>query len=92
MESETRDIAARREKVAGAGGELLGAALNLVSELIEDGSHPDPSTVNLVRAGLDRCVERDADGRPQLRFTLPDENALNGLATTLAKLLIAQKS
>ncbi|HUS39276.1 MAG TPA: DEAD/DEAH box helicase [Pirellulales bacterium] len=92
VESETRDIAARREKVAGAGGELLGAALNLVSELIEDGSHPDPSTVNLVRAGLDRCVERDADGRPQLRFTLPDENALNGLATTLAKLLIAQKS
>jgi superfamily II DNA/RNA helicase len=92
VEAETRDIAARRDKVAAAGGELLGAALNLVSELVQDGSPPDSGTVDLIRSGLDGCVERAADGRPQLRFTLPDDDSLNGLATTLAKLLVANQS
>ncbi len=89
VELEMREIAERRDKVAAAGGELLGAAMKLVGELIDNGTNPDPQTVNQVRAGLDGCIERDADGRPQVRFTLPDDNALNGLATTLAKLLVS---
>jgi len=91
VESEARHIADRRDKVAAAGGELLGAAMKLVSDLIDSGSAPDPRTVNQVRAGLDDCIERDPDGRLQVRFTLPDDNALNGLATTLAKLLVSEQ-
>ena len=63
VESEAREIAARRDKVAAAGGELLGAAMKLVGELIDSGSTPDPQTVTQVRSGLGDCVERDADGR-----------------------------
>ena len=90
VESETRQIAARRDKVAAAGGELLGAAMKLVGELIDNGSAPDPQTVNQMRAGLADCIEREPDGRLQVRFTLPGDNALTGLATTLAKLLVAE--
>ncbi len=45
-----------------------------------------------MRAGLDDCVDRDPNGRLQVRFTLPDDEALNGLATTLARLLVSEKS
>jgi SNF2 family DNA or RNA helicase len=90
VEATTRQLAAKRDKVASAGGELLGAALQLVGELIDQGGETDANLVAKVRGGLDDCVERDADGRVQLRFTLPDDEALNGLATTLAKLLLAK--
>jgi SNF2 family DNA or RNA helicase len=91
VELESRQIAARRDKVAAAGGELLGAAMKLVGELIDSGSAPDPEAVNQVRAGLDKCIERDPEGRPQVRFTLPSDDALNGLATALAKLLVSEQ-
>ncbi|MEX1224387.1 MAG: helicase, partial [Pirellulales bacterium] len=88
--AEAEQIAARREKVAAAGGELLGAAMKLIGELIDNGRTPEPDTVQKVRAGLDDCVERQPDGRLQLRFSLPNEDALHGLATTLAKMLVAE--
>jgi SNF2 family DNA or RNA helicase len=91
VESDANQIAARRNKVAAAGGELLGAAIKLVGELIDGEIVPDPHAVKQVRAGLDDCVERDPDGRLQVRFALPDDNSLNDLATALAKLLVSEK-
>jgi superfamily II DNA/RNA helicase len=91
VESDAEQIAARRSKVAAAVGELLGAAIKLVGELIDSASVPDPQAVKQVRAGLDNCVERDPDGRLQVRFALPDDNSLNDLATALAKLLVSEK-
>jgi superfamily II DNA/RNA helicase len=90
VEQQTQQIHDRRQRVAEASGELLGAALNLVGQLLNDGSAPDPDRVQQVRAGLDRCVERDESGRSQLRFTLPDDNALQNLAQALAKLLVVK--
>ena len=90
VEEETIQLQQRREKVAAASGELLGAALNLVGELLDNGSQPDSKSVDLMTESLNRCVERDEQGRPQLRFTLPDDQSLNGLATTLAKLLVGE--
>jgi superfamily II DNA/RNA helicase len=92
VEVEMREIAARRERVAAAGGELLGAALHLVGELLDTGREADPRAVRDLQAGLANCVERDESGRPQLRITLPNDEALGGLATTLAKLLLAQSA
>ena len=83
---------ARREKVAAAGGELLGAALNLVGQLIDTGqSAADTQVVSQMHDSLAQCVDRDESGRPQLRITLPDEQALHGLAETLAKLLVGSE-
>jgi len=93
VEAETERIAARRDKVAAAGGELLGAAVRLLGELVDTGENqPPPETVDRVRAGLVGCSEKTEDGRVQLRFSLPDEEALGGFANTLAKLLVATET
>ncbi len=91
VEQEAQQIACRRDKVAAAGGELLGAAMKLVGELIDNGQTPDLQAVAQVRAGLDDCIESTPDGRLQVRFTLPSKDSLNDLATMFAKLLISEK-
>ncbi len=81
-----------RERVAAAGGELLGAAFKFLGELVAQQQTPEPPSelVGSLRAGLGHCVEPAVDGgRPVLRFTLPDASALEGLAQTLARLLVA---
>jgi hypothetical protein len=80
---------AHRQRVAEAGGELLGAAFRFLGEIAGQKDAPLPSAVMVanLRAGLDACVQQDADGKPQLTITLPDSNALDGLAQALAKLL-----
>jgi SNF2 family DNA or RNA helicase len=92
VEEESHQLKERRERVAAAGGQLVGAALQLVSELIAEQSRPapDPTLVNRLRDGLSDSVERDGSGRPQLRLTLPDDEALSRFATTLAQLLVPQ--
>ena len=89
VEAEARRLAEKREKVSQASGQLITAALSLAGELI--GNHtekePDDTVVNALTEKLSQCVDRDADGNPQLTIRLADENALKGLATTLARLL-----
>jgi superfamily II DNA or RNA helicase len=88
-EDETRTINERqRERVAAAGGELLGAAFKLLGELVSPAATaPSEQLVSTVRAGLTACVENGADGAPRLTIALPDRGALEGLAQSLAKLL-----
>jgi ERCC4-related helicase len=81
---------AHRDRVAAAGGELLGAAFKFLGELIAEqpgrAEPPAPLVANL-RNRLTECVEEDSTGRPRLTFTLRDRSALDGLAETLARLL-----
>jgi hypothetical protein len=81
--------APHRERVAAAGGELLGAAFKFLGELVAQNETPAPSEalVANLRAGLGACVDEDASGKPRLTVTLPDRGALENLAQTLAKLL-----
>ncbi len=81
----------RRDRVAAAGGEMLGAVFNFLGELVsQDGAEPpaDPLVAE-VSSRLAECVEEDAAGRPRLTITLPDRNALDSLAQTLARLMLA---
>jgi SNF2 family DNA or RNA helicase len=90
-EDETRDLAApHRDRVAAAGGELLGAAFKLLGELVSPTAPTAPSEelVSTIRAGLNACVE-SGDGPPRLTISLPDRGALDGLAQSLARLLAA---
>lgn len=81
-------VSQRREKVASASGELLGAALHLVSQLIDTGTAPAKETVEAIKSSFTDCMQRDEQGRPQFQFTLPDDSAIHTLAETLAKLLV----
>jgi SNF2 family DNA or RNA helicase len=78
-----------RQRVSTAGGQLLGAAFQFLGELVGQQNAPAPPTalVDNLRAGLDSCVEQNADGKTRLTVTLPDKAALEGLAQALAKLL-----
>jgi superfamily II DNA or RNA helicase len=79
----------QRERVAAAGGELLGAAFKFLGELVAQQTPMAPSdaVVQQLRCGLDACVDADESGKPRLTVTLPDRAALDNLAQTLAKLL-----
>jgi superfamily II DNA/RNA helicase len=80
----------QRDRVAAAGGELLGAAFKLIGELVEQASSPPPPVelVSRLRDGLSACVEEDQNERPRLTLTLPDRGALDHLAQSLARLLV----
>ena len=81
--AETQQLAERRQRVAAAGGEMLGAVFNFLGELVaKDGAQPPAEgLVAQVRDRLGQCVEEDASGRPRLTVTLPDRGALDSLAT-----------
>jgi len=83
---------AYRDRVAAAGGELLGAAFRFLSQLVSEPSAPPPPSqlVNTLRTRLSECVAEDAAGKPRLTVTLPDRAALDHLADTLARLLAGQ--
>jgi hypothetical protein len=80
---------ARRDRVAAAGGELLGAAFHFLGELMAD----QPSTEATDRLATDlrhrlgQCVEQDEQGRQHLTVTLPGPEALENLSRSLARLL-----
>jgi superfamily II DNA or RNA helicase len=80
-----------RERVAAAGGELLGAAFKLLGELVSQGTSTPPpeALVAGVRTGFDACTEETTDGKLRMTFTMPDRGALDQLAQTLARLLVA---
>jgi superfamily II DNA or RNA helicase len=83
---------AQRERVAAAGGELLGAAFQFLGELVAANStsgtaQPAPELVYGLKSRLEQCVDQDDSGKPRLTITLPDKAALDNLAQTLAKLL-----
>ncbi len=79
----------QRERVAAAGGQLLGALFTFVGELVGgDGAEPPEPMVASVRKGLEDCLQEDENGRPQLVFSLPDRQQVDQLARTLASLLL----
>ncbi|MBN2218317.1 MAG: DEAD/DEAH box helicase [Pirellulales bacterium] len=83
-------LAERRDRVAAAGGEMLGAVFHFLGELVADASPPAAEPlVAEVRERLTQCVEEDSSGRPRLTVTLPDRGALDSLAQTLARLMVA---
>lgn len=80
---------ARRSRVAEAGGQLLTAAFAFLGEMIPQ-QQPTEGSARMalaLKARLDECLERDAEGRPRLTVTLPDEAALDNLTRSLAALL-----
>ncbi len=93
-EAESQAIVERRQKVAAAGGEMLGAVFNFIGELVHDAAAgtPEPAAelVQRLRDNLADSAHVDEQGRQQLTVTLPDRAALDSLADTLAKLMVTK--
>jgi hypothetical protein len=90
VETESAKIQQQRERVAAASGELLGAAIGLVSELVNPEYQPTDAAIGQVRDSLANCTDRMADGKMQLHLTLDSEEQLNRLAASLARLILPQ--
>jgi hypothetical protein len=92
-ETVQRQATERRERVAAAGGELLGAAFKFLGELVASQAEQpaEPALAADLRNRLSECVDEDASGRPRLTVTLPDKAALAHLADALAQLLSVAK-
>ncbi len=87
---ETSDPRAHRERVAAAGGELLGAAFQFLGELIAQQhpqKEPTPELALNLKNRLSECLEADELGRQRLTITLPNAAALDSMANALARLL-----
>ena len=85
------DRQAYRDRVAAAGGELLGAVFSFLGELVSQqavAQSPAPDAVAGLKQRLAECVEEDQQGRQRLSITLPNRQTLDHLATTLAQLLV----
>jgi superfamily II DNA/RNA helicase len=93
-EREVEQFGVHRQRVAEAGGELLGAVFNFLGELVSGGPSPNPpqEVVRGVQQRLEACIDEQPDGRQQLTFSLPNRQALDGLAQTLARLLVADEN
>ena len=87
-EDEAR-VARRKEQVSAAGGQMLTAAFQFLSELLPPA--PDsPQTGQLageLKSRLSECLDHEGDGPPKLTITLPDDSALDGLAEAIARLM-----
>jgi hypothetical protein len=73
---------------------MLGAVFNFLGELVNKDQAPALSEhlVTQVHSRLSQCVEEDPSGKPRLSVTLPDRQALDALAQTLARLLAVGSS
>ena len=86
-EDEAKRLSERREVVSKATGDLLSAALNLAGNLIGNTDAAAADKVDRIADQLSEAIETDERGRPQIKITLADQDALRDLATTLAKLI-----
>jgi hypothetical protein len=80
---------ARREKIASAGGQLLGAALAFIGEMFPKKEETEEALymAETLKNRLAECLEKDENGRLKMTITLPDESVLNDMARSLAQIL-----
>jgi len=94
-----REAQARRETVARAGGEMLGAAFRFIGELLGEagsaagaGTAPGPAAERVhearqrMKALLSECLERTEDGGWRMSVKFADSAALDSLTDVLARL------
>lgn len=92
MKAEAERSAAalsRKEKVAEAGGKLVGAAFAFIGEIIRDQtlSEEIDAMVDTFKARLGDCMEKTEDGRLRMTITLPDETFIQNMARSLAGIM-----
>jgi superfamily II DNA/RNA helicase len=83
----------RRERVAAAGGALVGALFQFLGALAPEAQAAEPPAgmLDAMRKSLSECVDLDGSGRPRLTLTLPDQATVDQLAQTLTRLLLRQQ-
>lgn len=87
VEREAQQLV-RKEKIAKAGGRLLGAAFTFIGEMFPE-KEETAQTIQMAetfKMRLSECLEKGEDGELKMTITLPDEAVLDNLAKSLARM------
>lgn len=87
-EKEVKALA-KKERIADAGGQLIGAAFNFIGEMFPQGEETEQMAqlTEAFKERLSGCMDKDENGKITLSVTLPDESVLDNLAKSLAKMV-----
>lgn len=88
VEVQARELA-RKERIATAGGQLLGAAFSFMGEMFAQHEETDQTRLmaEALKQKLSQCLEKDAEGKIKMTISLPDESVLDNLAKSLAQIM-----
>jgi len=92
VEMEAQALA-KKEKVAAAGGKLVGAAFAFIGEMFAGGeaSEEFSQLAGAFKAKLNDCMEKGDDGSLKMTISIPDETFLDNMAKSLAQMVNADR-
>ncbi len=90
VEKEAEALA-KKEKIAAAGGKLVGAAFAFIGEMFSanDESEESAQLAGAFKSQLSDCMEKGEDGQFKMTISIPDEAFLDNLARSLAQMVSA---
>jgi superfamily II DNA/RNA helicase len=90
VEKEAEQLV-RREKIAKAGGQLLGAAFAFLGEMFPETEETEGTNrlADTFKKRLSECLDEGKDGELKMTVTLPDKSVLDALAKSLARMVNA---
>ena len=90
VEKEAEALA-KKEKIAAAGGKLVGAAFAFIGEMFSTNEESDEieHLAGAFKSKLDGCMEKGADGSLRMTVSIPDEAFLDNMARSLAQMVSA---
>lgn len=88
VENEANALA-KKEKIATAGGKLVGAAFAFIGELFseKDQSEEIAKLADAFKTKLSDSMEKNEDGSLKMTISIPDEAFLDNMARSLAKMV-----
>jgi len=92
-EKEAAELA-RKNQVALAGGQLLGAAFAFIGEMFPEAPEGEKTRqiAQTIKTQLADCVDQGEDGEVKMTITLPDRTVLDNLAKSMARVVAAGMS
>jgi len=88
VEREAQALA-RKEKIAAAGGQLVGAAFAFIGEMFA-GAEESAELSRLAgafKSQLSECMQKQQDGSLRMTISIPDEAFLDNMARSLAQII-----
>ena len=81
----------KKEKIASAGGTLVGAAFAFIGEMLSGDAESEEldQLTGAFKARLSDCMEKGEDGRLQMTISIPDDAFLDNMAKSLAQMAAA---
>jgi superfamily II DNA/RNA helicase len=85
------EVLAKKEKIAAAGGKLVGAAFAFIGEMVSAKEESEEMTqlAGAFKSKLSDCMEKTEDGTLKMTISLPDEAFLDNMARSLAQMVSA---